>query len=264
MAEKIETTDLSQEAPSGIQSTIPEASVPIVEKKLEKPVDAVSQVVANGVKAAQTALPSPAETTSVDPAAFNFNPSGAWPPPIFLHPGATPQERYYMEHRWHTQWVYYDKKANENKVRYHRLQWIIGVGAVTVPVLVGIPPTALSAEMQFLVYAVTVVISLAVAVSTAIENIYKYGDNWRTFRNAAEEMQAEKSLYDVRAGRYAGIPYPFTRFVERCEEVIAQQNGRWVQTVEKQQTDAEKRAQEFIEEYAEPEKNKDSKAPSAG
>jgi hypothetical protein len=41
--------------------------------------------------------------------------NGGWPPPLYFVPNATKSEIYYMKNRWQTQWLYYDKKATENK-----------------------------------------------------------------------------------------------------------------------------------------------------
>ena len=161
---------------------------------------------------------------------YQLLPDAPWPPPVFIRQDITPQERYYIEHRWYSQWSFFDTKATENKNRYYRTQLIVGIGSVSVPVLVGINATGLAAQV---LYFVTVFISLSVAMATAIESLYTFGDNWRSYRSAAEDMRQEKSLYDVKAGRYATNKQAFIRFVERCEEIIAQQNGRWVQSQEK-------------------------------
>lgn len=161
---------------------------------------------------------------------YQLLPDAPWPPPVFIRQDITPQERYYIEHRWYSQWSFFDTKATQNKNRYYRTQLIVGIGSVSVPVLVGINATGLAAQI---LYFVTVFISLSVAMATAIESLYTFGDNWRSYRSAAEDMRQEKSLYDVKAGRYANNKQAFIRFVERCEEIIAQQNGRWVQSQEK-------------------------------
>jgi hypothetical protein len=184
---------------------------------------------------------------------YKILPDASWPPPMYIKRNVNPDERYYMEHRWNSQWSFFDKKATENKNLYHRYQRIIGVGSVAVPVLVGINPVDNLA--RDLLYFLTVAISLSVAIAAAIENIYKYGDNWRSYRQAAEELKQEKSLYDARAGRYSTPAKPFTSFVERCEEIMAQQNGRWVQSVEKQQTQAAEQVQDILDEYQEDEAN---------
>lgn len=183
---------------------------------------------------------------------YELVPSATWPPPIFVRSGISVQERYYLEHRWYSQWSFFDKRATQNKNSYMRLQLIIGVGSVVVPVLVGIPPSALAGQLAFfpeLLYLITVTLSLAVAVSAAIENINKYGDNWRSYRNAAEELQQEKAMYDTMTGSYSDPLSAFSVFVERCEDIIAQQNGRWVRSREQQQFQAEAQAQEFVDKY---------------
>lgn len=156
-----------------------------------------------------------------------------WPPPLYTPRSATLSEKYYMKHRFQNQWLWYDKKAAENKNKHQFLQVVIGVGSVAVPVFLGIE--ALRS------YAVWV--SLVVAAAASIENVKKYGDNWRSYRRAAENLNREKALYDVQAGPYKASKRPFARFVERCEEVIAQQNGQFYQRDE-QQTQTQTTAQQ--------------------
>lgn len=177
---------------------------------------------------------------------YQLLPEAPWPPPIFVRKSISPQERYYIEHRWYSQWSFFDKKANENKNRYYRTQLIVGIGSVTVPVLVGINAEGIADSV---LYFVTVIISLAVAMATAVESLYTFGDNWRSYRSAAENLHQEKSLYDVKAGRYANNPQAFMRFVERIEEIIAQQNGRWIQSQEKAADQLSQDADEFAEVY---------------
>lgn len=167
----------------------------------------------------------------------NFlEPAGVWPPPIYLDAEtATKHERFYVEHRWYMQWSYYDNKAAEAKRVYQRLQLIIGIGSVTVPVLVGLTPV--NDQGRYLIQAVTVAISLIVAAAAAIENVKKYGDAWRNYRGAAEELAREKSLYDVGSGPYRQAQKPFLLFAERCEDVIAKQNGAFLALKEEKEVD---------------------------
>jgi ABC-type multidrug transport system fused ATPase/permease subunit len=151
--------------------------------------------------------------------------ASVWPPPLFVMRTASDAERYYMKYRWQNQWQYYDGKATENKRNYQWLQLTIGIGSVAVPVLLGF-------QGSFTIVAT--IVSLIVAASAAIENVKKFGDGWRSFRSAAEALQREKALYDVSAGPYRIAKRPFIRFVERCEDIIAQQNGQFMQREEQQ------------------------------
>lgn len=161
-----------------------------------------------------------------------LKPSGEWPPPIYLNLHADAQERFYLEHRWYAQWEWYDKRATFFKKRYQRIQLGIGIGSGVVPALVAITPN--DPEVAAILRLVTIGISLLVTALTVWENVYKHGDNWRTFRAAAEDLAREKTLYDMQAGHYKKVKRPFQRFVERCEEVIAKQNGQWLQQQEQQ------------------------------
>ncbi len=167
--------------------------------------------------------PSPAEAET------------SWPPPLYVLRTAGESERFYMKYRWQAQWLYYDQKASECKKNYQMLQLVIGVGSVAVPVLLGFGGTMAT---------VATVLSLVVAASAAIENVKKYGDSWRSYRQAAEQLQREKSMYDVSAGPYRSAKRPFTRFVERCEEIIGQQNGQFLQRPDDQQAQQQQAQQQ--------------------
>jgi len=176
-----------------------------------------------------------------------FTPEEHWPPPIYIHPTATPEELYYIEHRWHAEWSYYDKKASQAKKSFQRVQLTITVGSAAVPVLVGIQ--ALDDRLDFALYLITILISFLVAAASAIETVKKYGDDWRTYRSAAEELGREKALYDVRTGPYRRSKNPFLLFVERCEEVVAKQNGAWSALKEEQATQLDQYAQDEYGNY---------------
>lgn len=198
-------------------------------------VSAPPPVVPAPVIEAAPPAPAAAPTAPTAPAYTLLNPTGAWPPPIFIDPSASDGERYYMEHRWYTQWSYYDGKASAAKQLYHRYQLIGVIGAGVVTALVGLSPIATDITVRNGLTVATVMISLLVTSATAIEAVKSYGDEWRNYRAAAEELKREKSLYDVRSGSYRKAKKPFLLFVERCEEIMAKQNGSWAALREEQQ-----------------------------
>lgn len=256
---------------SGELTQSPEALTEALDKKLETATMKAIEAVDDAIDTIQTKEPqvkqmvnSPASSetnnapsTTIPPVEnyeeYQLIPAKAWPPPVYIKKNVTPSERYYIEHRWYSQWSFFDKKATENKNKYFRTQLIVGLGSVTVPVLVGI--RTLNDDVNNLLYIFTIIISLGVAMATAIESLYTFGDNWRSYRQAAEDLHQEKTIYDVKAGRYQDNPAPFTRFVERCEEIIAQQNGRWIQTQEKQAQQAAEDLEEFEARYVDQDDN---------
>ena len=134
---------------------------------------------------------------------YQVMPDAAWPPPIYVRRSISPQERFYLENRWYSQWRFYDKKATENKNSYYFYQNIVIIGGVIIPTLVSINGTVaraltgafgLSLETwRTILDAGTVFVSLAVAIAAAILGLQKFGENWTSYRSAAEELQSEKS-----------------------------------------------------------------------
>ena len=155
-----------------------------------------------------------------------LTPSGQWPPPIYITDATSDQERYYMEHRWHAQWDWYDQKASFYKKRHLFIQVMIGIMSGAVPVLVAI--NSQDVNIAELLKLSAIVLSFLVTVFTVWENVYKHGDNWRSYRGAAEDLAREKAMYDMEVGPYKRVKNPFSRFVERTEDIIAKQNGQWL------------------------------------
>jgi len=85
----------------------------------------------------------------------------------------------------------------------------------------------LNEGIEFALYLLTILVSLSVAAASAIETVKHYGDSWRSYRTATEELQREKSMYDMMAGPYRRSTNPFLLFVERCEDIMAKQNGNF-------------------------------------
>lgn len=234
-----------------------------IEKKATKEVtDTAVEVMDEPVKVMETPASNPSKEasnmdnkspTSVTSPDGSYEewvvmPDSEWPPPIFIKKNAPPRERFYLEKRWHSQWSYYDSKASENKDTYFLYQRIVVIGALVIPALVSINSTLarflagifnngdINAEAMWRigVDSITVIVSLMVAGAAALESLYKYGENWSSYRSAAEELQAEKNFYDMQSGPYANNPNPFSTFVERVEGIVANQNGKYFQAVQQQ------------------------------
>jgi hypothetical protein len=171
--------------------------------------------------------------------------------PRFLSRVATPEQRtrHYIETRWHDQYQYYTRRAHENRKRHLQLQIFIAVVAVLVPVLLGFNAniinwvTSLSQNegtwysvvlhgenitgwVTFL-NAVPAILSGLVAAATALENVQNYGTNWRAFQSAADGLERERALFEANSGPYRKSSNAYRLFVERAEDVIAQETGRF-------------------------------------
>lgn len=136
------------------------------------------------------------------------------------------KQRGYLKERLNEQLKYYSRKASYNKIWHLSLQVIIGLGAIAVPFLIG---------FNWVSQWIPPVLSILVAAATAVENIFKFGNNWRNFRQTEEALKQQRFLFEARAGRYRRSKDPFTLFVETCEGVMAQETQRFFSAEEKRE-----------------------------
>ena len=89
----------------------------------------------------------------------------------------------------------------------------MGVIAVFVPVLLSIP------EIPKLIPSI---FSATIAAAAVIENVNRYGENWRTFRITLETLKREKILYDIGADVYKDLSVDdaATLFATRTEDIL--------------------------------------------
>ncbi|MFZ4826388.1 MAG: DUF4231 domain-containing protein [Phototrophicaceae bacterium] len=145
----------------------------------------------------------------------------------YISPNASLQVKikHYFETRWLIQWEFYDREATRNKRLYQTYQRFIQIGSVTVPILIG---------LSFVSSWIPAIISVMVAAAASIEQVMSYGDNWRTYRSTAERLMRERVLFEANSGSYNKSKTPFRVFVQRCEDIIAEETGRYQ---ERQQED---------------------------
>jgi len=129
----------------------------------------------------------------------------------------TKQETYLLQ-RWQTQRDYYSKQSARNKRWHQGLQLFIAVGAIAVPIILNIPEIPKQ---------IPTILSGLVAGAAALENVYRFGDNWRNFRQTLEALKRERALFDASAGPYRDSENAFTLFVERVESLTSEETMRY-------------------------------------
>ena len=127
-----------------------------------------------------------------------------------MHPLTSKVEQYLKE-RWQQQRDYYSRQSARNKRWYQNLLLFSTVGALVVPVLLNI-----SGVPKW----VPTLLSVLVSVALALESVYHYGDNWRSFRQALEALKEERVLFEAGVDPYANPQTAFPLFVERCEDIM--------------------------------------------
>ena len=123
---------------------------------------------------------------------------------------------------------WYDKKAVSNKAWHMRLSLIIIVAGTATTVVQLWSPTPEGVHWTAWTSALLGAIVIA---AKGIDSLWKFDENWSTYRQAAEQLKRERRLYVNSIGPYQSCPdenSAFQIFAKRIEQIIAtEENIFW-------------------------------------
>ena len=129
-------------------------------------------------------------------------------------------QKHFMRSRWLDQVLWLEKAAEDSQRLYYALRLTAIVGGVIVPALVSLN---VGGDIAAYVRWATVALSLIVAISSAVDGFFRYGDRWRHYRENAEAQKIEGWHFLQLSGvyrRYAGYADAYPLFANRVEELI--------------------------------------------
>ena len=85
---------------------------------------------------------------------------------------------------------------------------------------------------------VPTILSILVSVALALDNVYHYGDNWRSFRQTLEALKQERIFFETGIDPYQDPQTAFPLFVEKCEEVIRGEGKSYFEKYQAKKHDA--------------------------
>lgn len=130
-------------------------------------------------------------------------------------------QKKFLKSRWLDQLLWMEHAAKKNQRSYYALRLACIIGGVIIPALVSLK---LEGGMDVFVRVLTVMLSLVVAVSAAIEEFFHFGERWRHYRRNAGLLKTEGWSFFQLTGRYQGQAnhaeaYPiFTCHIEQTFE----------------------------------------------
>ncbi|MCB1023817.1 MAG: DUF4231 domain-containing protein [Acidobacteria bacterium] len=133
----------------------------------------------------------------------------------------------YVKERYEGQIRWFQAKAAANKRWYQIFQWTVIVLASIVPVLVTAAPSSLENKYS-MIWWITVVSSVLLAVGTAGVKTFKFQENWITYRATSERLVQEKFYYDGGVGEYGEADDRESLFVKRVESLLSGESSQWV------------------------------------
>lgn len=139
----------------------------------------------------------------------------------------------YINDRLDDQIKYYDLKSIEYKKKHENISLatiIISTLIALVPAFIDILPNC-----KGIITFLSALLAATITVLQAIDKLKKYNDLFYQFRMTCEKLKQEKELYLYQSGEYKRTDEMTNEqlFVERCESIMATENGTWAQLNEK-------------------------------
>ncbi|MDQ6812622.1 MAG: DUF4231 domain-containing protein, partial [Bacteroidota bacterium] len=124
------------------------------------------------------------------------------------------QSQDYLQNRVDDQITWMEKKSAENQARYKQIKVAEIVTAAAIPFLAG-----LQGDTNKNVAIVIGVLGVLLVILNGLQQLYKYHENWITYRTTAESLQREKILFQTATGPYAQAD-AFVVFVQNFEAIL--------------------------------------------
>jgi hypothetical protein len=149
-------------------------------------------------------------------------------------------QKQYMKLRWLDQVTYMSKRSRETRNWYYRLRMTAIIGSVVVPILLGLQPNIKNSKVDL--RWLTIGLSGIVAVSTAVEEFFHFGDRWRHFRRTTEALKTQGWQFSQLGGLYNAYPTheaAFQSFTTYIEMLLQHENEVFVSEVMKEKIKGE-------------------------
>jgi hypothetical protein len=136
-------------------------------------------------------------------------------------------ESEYLKERLDDQINWYDRKSIKNQRTYKVLQLVLIVSAASIPFISGYVSDKLPV-LNLLLGAIGVLITAI----TGILSLYKFQENWISYRTTCETLRHEKFLFLTKTDLYNGTD-ALNLLVQRVESLISKENSNWFEIMDK-------------------------------
>lgn len=129
----------------------------------------------------------------------------------------------YVDERLNNQITWYEKKATENKTKFHCFQIIIIVASAIIPLVNLIDFAPLQTRV------VSAILGAAITGITGLIQLKRYQENWLLYRSTEESLKREKFLFLNNAGNYSNLADDIKNrtLVESVEAVLSSETSKF-------------------------------------
>jgi hypothetical protein len=125
----------------------------------------------------------------------------------------------YLKDRAEDQINWMEGKAAHNQKKYKQLKVMEIVSAASIPFFAGF-----SEWKSFSI--VTGLLGVVIVILNGVQQLYKYHENWLTYRTTIEQLRREKILFESGSDPYNDAD-AFQKFVQNFEAILASENKVW-------------------------------------
>lgn len=157
-------------------------------------------------------------------------------------------QKQFLRSRWLEQVSWLGGRARNARNWYYRLRLTAIIGGIIVPILVGlnISDRNVASSVRWF----TVGLSGVVAISSAVEEFFHYGDRWRHYRHTAESLKTQGWQFSQLSGLYSGYrshQEAFSNFATQIEDILQRDVEVYItEVVYKKEKQKEEGEQEVI------------------
>ena len=158
-------------------------------------------------------------------------------------------QKQFLRSRWLEQISWMGGRARDARNWYYRLRLTAIIGGIIVPILVGLN-TSDNKNFASYVRWGTVGLGAVVAISSAVEEFFHYGDRWRHYRHTTESLKTQGWQFSQLSGLYSGYKShqeAFPNFATQIEDILQRDVDVYVtEVVYKKEKQKEEGEQEFM------------------
>lgn len=132
-------------------------------------------------------------------------------------------QKQYMRGRWMDQVLWMESRAVRARDWYYRLRLTTIIGGVIIPILVSLNLGEQNQRLSDAVRAVTIGLGGVVAISSAIEEFFHYGERWRHYRRSVESLKTQGWQFSQLTGVYGNYKThgdAFRAFTMQVEDIV--------------------------------------------
>jgi len=142
---------------------------------------------------------------------------------LFSSLGLKDSQKQYLRGRWMDQVLWMEGRASNARDWYYRLRLTTIIGGVIIPILVSLNLPTNQRSWTDAIRYITIGLGGVVAISSAVEEFFHYGERWRHYRRSVESLKAQGWQFSQLTGSYstfASHTEAFPVFTLQVEDIL--------------------------------------------